>query len=382
MFRQIVLFVFVPLTAGLLTQVLAKRRFGVQTWNQRLKPKFPPFSALGVILIAFVAMALKSKNIIANPADILSIAVPLVVFYIISYGVLSFIGRLLFKREDAIAMVFGVVMRDLSIALAIAMTAFGQEGLTIALLIALAYVIQIQSAAWYVKLVDTIFGPATDPARPAAALVKTPKRSQRAGGAPTPSVDGPPLIPAIQKILYATDLSETARHAARYACGLGEQYHAAVTLVHVIPDVVESMSAEAGVNLSDHIGKRQWRAYHEKGIPLAREAIQQRIQETSRQVKQTMPSCPITEDKVMVRIGNPAKEIVAAAEEGDFDLVILGTHGHGKLAESMMGSVAGDVIRHSRRPVMVVRLPDAKGFAVDAIARPVASETTACCAGD
>jgi arsenite transporter len=95
-----------------------------------------------------------------------------------------------------------------------------------------------------------------------------------------------------------------------------------------------------------------------------------------------MPRCPITEDNVMVRIGNPAKEIVAAAEEGNFDLIILGTHGHGKFAESVIGSVAGDVIRQSRRPVMVVRLPDAKGFAVDGIARSVDSETAACCAGD
>ncbi len=57
-------------------------------------------------------------------------------------------------------MVFGVVMRDLSIALAIAMTAFKEQGMTIALLISLAYVIQIQSAAWYVKLVPYLFGPA------------------------------------------------------------------------------------------------------------------------------------------------------------------------------------------------------------------------------
>lgn len=382
MFKQIALFIFVPLAAGLATQYYARRRYGLQMWHQFIKPKFPPFSALGVTLIAFLAMSLKAKNIIANPADLVAILIPLALFYAISYGFLSVIGKLFFKREDAVAMVFGVVMRDLSIALAIAMTAFGKQGLTIALLIALAYVIQIQSAAWYVKLVDRIFGPASDPAFPAAAVVKTPKSSQRVGKTPTPSVDGTALIPAIQKILYATDLSETARHAARYACGLGEQYHAAVTLVHVIPDVVESMSAEAGVNLGDYIGKKEWRAYHEKGIALAREAIQQRIQETSRQVKQTMPRCPITEDKVMVRIGNPAKEIVAAAEEGDFDLIILGTHGHGKLAESMMGSVAGDVIRHSRRPVMVVRLPDATHFAVDGIARSVDSETAACCAGD
>lgn len=382
MFKQIALFIFVPLAAGLATQYYARRRYGLKMWNQSIKPKFPPFSALGVILIAFVAMSLKAKNIIANPADLVAILIPLAIFYAISYVFLSIIGKLFFKREDAIAMVFGVVMRDLSIALAIAMTAFGKQGLTIALLIALAYVIQIQSAAWYVKLVDWIFGPATDHPLPATVAAAAAKDHIPAVAPPMPSIDGTAVIPGIQRILYATDLSETARHAARYACGMGEQYHAAVSLVHVIPDVVASFSAEAGINLENTIGNKEWRAYHEKNIALARDAIHQRIQETSRQVKKTMPRCPITEDNVMVRIGNPAKEIVAAAEEGNFDLIILGTHGHGKLAESVIGSVASDVIRQSRRPVMVIRLPNAKRFAVDGIERSVDSKTVACCAGD
>jgi arsenite transporter len=357
MFRQIVLFVFVPLAAGILTQVLAKKRFGVQTWNQRIKPKFPPFSALGVILIAFVAMALKSKNIIANPTDIVSIAVPLVVFYIISYGVLSFAGRLLFKREDAIAMVFGVVMRDLSIALAIAMTAFGPEGLTIALLIALAYVIQIQSAAWYVRIVDWIFGkadtdvlpqpvPAADDHNPKVATLASWKADTRGS-----------VVPEIQNILYATDLSETARHAARYACSIGNTYHAAVTLLHVIPDVIQTLSAEAGINMADHMGKKAWENFHKNGLASARAAIHQRIRETSRQVRRETPNCPLSDEKVIVKVGNPVQQILATAEEGDFDLIIMGSHGHGKLEEKMIGSTTSDVIRQSRRPVMVVRLP-------------------------
>ena len=159
MFQQICIFVFLPLIAGLLTQTYLIRKHGKKAWDETYKPAFPPFSALGVSLIAFVAMALKAKNILANPGDILSIIVPLVIFYLISYVVLSLIGKAFFSREDAVAMVFGVVMRDLSIALAIAMTAFGKEGSTIALLIAMAYVIQIQSAAWYIKLVPKIFGP-------------------------------------------------------------------------------------------------------------------------------------------------------------------------------------------------------------------------------
>ncbi len=164
MFQQICIFVFAPLLAGLATQTYLIKKHGRKAWMEVYKPKFPPFSALGVVLIAFVAMSLKAKNIIANPQDLVTIVIPLVIFYLLSYTLLSIIGKLFFSREDAIAMVFGVVMRDLSIALAIAMTAFGKEGSTIALLIALAYIFQIQSAAWYIKLVPWIFGPHQQPA--------------------------------------------------------------------------------------------------------------------------------------------------------------------------------------------------------------------------
>ncbi len=161
MFQQICIFVFVPMIAGLVTQNYLVKKHGQKDWMEIYKPMFPPFSALGVAMIAFTAMALKAKNILANPGDILTIIIPLILFYFISYVLLSLIGKFFFKRGDAIAMVFGVVMRDLSIALAIAMTAFKEQGMTIALLISLAYVIQIQSAAWYIKLVPKIFGPVT-----------------------------------------------------------------------------------------------------------------------------------------------------------------------------------------------------------------------------
>ncbi len=68
------------------------------------------------------------------------------------------IGKYYFKRGDAIALVYGTVMRNLSIALAIAINAFGPEGADAALVIAVSYIIQVQSAAWYVKLTDNLFG--------------------------------------------------------------------------------------------------------------------------------------------------------------------------------------------------------------------------------
>jgi ACR3 family arsenite transporter len=358
MFKQIALFVFVPLLAGLVTQALAIKKYGHQTWNDRIKPKFPPFSALGVILIAFVAMSLKAKSIIANPADILTILVPLVVFYLLTYGLLSVVGRTFFKREDAIAMVFGVVMRDLSIALAIAMTAFGKQGLTIALLVALAYVIQIQSAAWYVRFAGKIFGDAHIQPAPQSDRLPPEKRATVTELPSRMTTVDQPMVPPIQKILYATDLSDTARHAVRYACSIGNRFGASVTLLHVIPDVLDALSREAGIDLADHMGRKAWAEFHINGIEKAKETIYQRIRETSRKVTKEIPCCPLSQDNVMVKIGNPVEQIVATAQEGNFDLIIMGTHGHGKMEERIIGSTASDVIRLSYVPVTVIRLPE------------------------
>jgi arsenite transporter len=354
MFKQIALFVFVPLIAGLLTQTLFIKKVGRQTWNDRIKPKFPPFSALGVILIAFLAMSLKAKNIIANPQDILTILLPLVLFYLVTYGLLSIGGRIFLKREDAIAMVFGVVMRDLSIALAIAMTAFGKQGLTIALLIALAYVVQIQSAAWYVRFVGKIFGEKAKEPK----LQKVPETVATVTPLPKPLAPiGESMVPPIRNILYATDLSDTARHAVRYACSMGNGFGARVTVLHVIPDVLDALSLEAGVDLADHMDKKVWKEFHTTGIQKAKEAIHRRIKETSRNVIKEIPHCPLNESNVLVKVGDPVRQIVSTAWEGNFDLIVMGTHGHGKMEERIIGSTASDVIRTSRVPVMVVRLP-------------------------
>jgi predicted Na+-dependent transporter len=59
-------------------------------------------------------------------------------------------------------------MRNLSIALALAINAFGPQGAGAALVVALSYVVQVQAAAWYVKYTDRIFGPAVPAARAAA----------------------------------------------------------------------------------------------------------------------------------------------------------------------------------------------------------------------
>lgn len=120
--------------------------------------RFPPLSTLGVLGIVFVAIALKASDLMARPGVLLSIIAPLLALYIFNYAFSTVVARALLPRGDAIALVYGTVMRNLSIALALAMNAFGEASADAALLIAVAYVIQVQSAAWYVKLSDRVFG--------------------------------------------------------------------------------------------------------------------------------------------------------------------------------------------------------------------------------
>ena len=68
----------------------------------------------------FVALALKARTIAHSPVLLLTILVPLVILYAINYAFSTMIGRAILPRADAIAMVYGSVMRNLSIALAIA----------------------------------------------------------------------------------------------------------------------------------------------------------------------------------------------------------------------------------------------------------------------
>ncbi len=157
-FVQIVLIVFLPMVLGFLTKQFLVWKWGADHYQKNLKQKFPPLSTLGVIGIVFVAMALKSEAIVSQPLNVLSFFVPLGIIYSFNFMLSTIVGRSLFNREDAIALVYGSVMRNLSIALAIAMTAFGPEGSEIALIIAMGYIIQVQSAAWFVRFTDRIFG--------------------------------------------------------------------------------------------------------------------------------------------------------------------------------------------------------------------------------
>ena len=157
--KQILFIVFPPRALGFATRQYLLKKYTPQGFKQNLAPRFPALSTVGVLGIVFVAMALKARTILSEPSLLLLIFIPLLLIYLLNFSLSTFIAKFFFNRDDGIALVYGTVMRNLSIALAIAINAFGEAGANAALVIAVSYIIQVQSAAWYVKFTDRVFGP-------------------------------------------------------------------------------------------------------------------------------------------------------------------------------------------------------------------------------
>jgi arsenite transporter len=154
---EIVKVVFVPMLFGYITQTYLIKKHGIEAYQKKYKGKFPLLSTLGLLGIVFLSTSLKAKTIVSDPSLLVKIFVALVIYYSINFLITTFVAKRFFNRGDGVALVYGIVMRNLSIALALALSIFAKEGSDVALVLAVAFVVQIQGAALYLKSVDKIF---------------------------------------------------------------------------------------------------------------------------------------------------------------------------------------------------------------------------------
>ena len=145
----------------------------------------------------------------------------------------------------------------------------------------------------------------------------------------------------ISKILCPVDFSESSEHALRYAVAFASAYGADLELFHVVElPILPSYSTGGVPDLT---------------LPIERikEECRQRLGEL---VDRCKPTCPRITSRLVV--GTPFFEIINAAREGKFDLIVMGTHGRTGLKHILIGSVAEKVVRKSPCPVLTVKHPE------------------------
>jgi nucleotide-binding universal stress UspA family protein len=137
-----------------------------------------------------------------------------------------------------------------------------------------------------------------------------------------------------RSILVAVDGSDHAFDAVRVASRLAAALSAKLTLMTAYHAPSDALGEP---NYSRALGEALAEA--------------QRILEDARKVALNAGSA---EPQVEWLAGQPAETIVETARAGDYDLVVVGTHGRGRIGAALLGSVSSAVAAHAGRPVMVV----------------------------
>lgn len=135
-------------------------------------------------------------------------------------------------------------------------------------------------------------------------------------------------------VLVPVDHSEAAMDAIEYV--LGEHPTADIAVLHVLDPF------ESGV-VSDGYATK----YVAEGMREDGEELLERIEE--------LAADHVGELETELVVGQPAREIISAAEQEDVEQVVMGSHGRTGLTRVLLGSVAETVVRRAPVPVTIVR---------------------------
>lgn len=141
-----------------------------------------------------------------------------------------------------------------------------------------------------------------------------------------------------KKILVATDGSEGSKKAIHTTVKLLEgASDTKVTLITVAQPVPISLYADL-------------QALNIDPIALSENQAREQLEEDAAPFKDAGISF-----ETVVAVGDPGTEICREAQEGGYDLVVVGSRGRNQFAEIVLGSVSSRVLHHAGIPVLVVR---------------------------
>ena len=124
--RSVLVFLGVPLLAGMATRYVGIRQRGRTWYEDVLMPRLGPTAIIGLLFTIVVMFALKGEYIVDVPFDVLRIAVPLLLYFLIMFG-LSFLAswRLGFPYPQTATLSFTAASNNFELAIAVAIGIFG-----------------------------------------------------------------------------------------------------------------------------------------------------------------------------------------------------------------------------------------------------------------
>jgi nucleotide-binding universal stress UspA family protein len=161
------------------------------------------------------------------------------------------------------------------------------------------------------------------------------------------------MLPKIDKILYATDLSDNSAYALSYAMNSAMKHDADIIILHVL----EKVDPASHVMLDLYLYEQRHKEIVEEHINDTKALIKKRLRILRDKELKGRPEFEVKVISIEVCEGFPAEKILSKAQELNCDEIIMGTHSKGIIANTFLGSTAKRVLRRTRKPVLIIPLP-------------------------